>query len=73
MINAMLHLRNWLMQHNIDPSSVACVTVEFTGPDRAELASRILVQESGLPSRYIGAGAVERIADIPIKIVGRAL
>lgn len=74
MINAMLHLRNWLMQNNIDPACVACVTVEFTGPDRAALASHILVREAGLPAHYLGAGpAPDRIADIPIKIVGRAL
>lgn len=73
MIRAILELAAWLQAHNIALDSVACVTIEFTGPDRAELASRILVQESGIGSNYIAHTRTETIAGILVKIVGRAL
>lgn len=73
MINAILHLRNWLLQNGIEPDCVACVTVEFTGPDRADLASRILRKDAGVSYTNRASTAVETIAGIPLKIVGRAL
>lgn len=70
MINAILHLRNWLSQNHIHPSDVTCVTIEFAGPDTAARAHRIVCREAGIEDYT--SGALERIADIPVKIVGRA-
>jgi hypothetical protein len=69
MITAVLHLRNWLRQHHIDPSEVS-LTIEFAGPDTAARAHRHACLEAGIEDYT--SGALERIADIPVKIVGRA-
>lgn len=46
------------------------MTVEFAGPDTAARAHRLACLDAGIEDYT--SGALERIADIPVKIVGRA-